>query len=111
MDLKGVDMTIEANIKKFLETPFWPASIEPGLSQFRTHDDCDGKTQEGIRVTVGVDGDMWISAHMTHRWESCRFRTHEGGGLSLRTRNALLILAMAIQLDNQEFPIRKDMGA
>ena len=34
-----------------------------------------------------------------------RFRTSGGGGHSLRVRNALMLLALAIKLDNEEDPL------
>lgn len=32
------------------------------------------------------------------------FRSYDGGGKSQRVRNALMILALAIKLDNEEYP-------
>jgi len=88
-------------IEKILETPFWPQNIETMKPYFITHDDCDGDKSEGLRVTISNDGDVWISDTINRPMTSCRFRTHGGGGRSLRVRNALLILAMAIKIDSE----------
>jgi len=47
-------------------------------------------------------GDAYLS---TGSGKDIRFRTYGGGGMSLRTRAALLILAEAIRLDNEDRPI------
>lgn len=89
----------EQQIMEFLERPFWPERMETNQSYFRTHDDCDGDAHKGLHVAFSIDGDAWIETSC-----SCRFRTGAGGGASLRVRSALLILAMAIDADNQERP-------
>jgi len=86
---------------KLLDTPFWPQQLDINKDYFRTHDDCDGDLYKGITVGFTQDGDAWINTYK----QGCRFRTYHGGGKSLRIRNALLFLALAIQLDNKEFPI------
>ena len=86
--------------RKILDTPFWPESIEAREIYFRTHDDCDGDLSKGIQVVFSDDGD----AHIRTCMEGCRFRTWGGGGMSLRVRNALLLLALAINMDNEEHP-------
>lgn len=96
----------EKQLKKILETPFFPESIKPMIGYFRTHDDCDGDRSQGISVAISNDSDAWIS--INQRYNSCRYRTYFGGGLSPRTRNALLILALAIKLDNEERDISKE---
>lgn len=95
----------EKQLKKILETPFFPESLKPMTNYFRTHDDCDGDRFEGINVTIGNDSDAWVG--MVSKMSACRYRTYFGGGLSPRTRNALLILALAIKLDNDEHDISK----
>jgi len=95
---------IEKDIIKILETPFWPESVDAMKSYFITHDDCDGDISEGLRVTISNDGDVWVSDTIRRSMVSCRFRTHAGGGRSLRVRNALLILAMAIKLEGIDHP-------
>lgn len=89
-------------LKEILETPFWPATLQVETSYSRTHDDHDGNWDGVISVQVDQMGDVWFSAH--GRRHAMRFRTYGGGGVSLRTRNALLILAEAIRLDNEERP-------
>ena len=92
-------------LTEILESAFFPEGIEANNCYFRTHDDCDGDRSEGINVVIGPDSDAWIAIHQ--RNNSCRYRTYYGGGLSKRTRNALLILALAIKLDNDEADISK----
>lgn len=98
----------DRQIKKILEASFWLQSLETNSSYSRLHDDHDG-TYEGV-VTVGFscDGDAWISIDNSR---PIRFRTAFGGGMSLRTRNALLILAEAIRLDNEELPLEQNSNA
>lgn len=97
---------IEATIRKVLETPFWPSTIKPGECYQRYEDDSPFGF---LSITFGGDGD----GHMLvlheqdpkERRFSMRFRMPmTGGGQSPRVRNALLILAEAIRLDNLEHP-------
>ena len=84
-----------------LESPF----TIPGLSDEdyeRLHDDDDGTGQGSIRVFFGKDSDIRVEITPTHNGRPLRFRTFFGGGKSLRVRNALMILALAIKLDNEE---------
>ena len=93
--------SIEDRIKDILEHPFWLYSLKSNTEYFRTHDDCDGDLTKGISVQFDQCGDAHICLmNMGHH--ACRFRTHGGGGNSLRVRNALLILAEAIRLDDEE---------
>jgi len=85
---------------KLLETPFWPDGIDTRTRYFRTHDDCDGEMHKGISVLFSEDGDSWVRTCP----DGCRFRTYGGGGMSLRVRNAMLLLALAIKMDNEERP-------
>jgi hypothetical protein len=95
-------------VHKILETPFWPEDLQTMKEYFRTHDDCDGELGNGIVVTISTDGDVWVDTCPG----GCRFRMPmTGGGLSPRVRNALLLLAVAIKLDNQEHAIpNKEIG-
>lgn len=93
---------IAKTIEKILLTPFFPQELNAKENYFRTHDDCDGEMYKGISVGFTEDGDAWLNACP----EGCRFRTYFGGGRSLRVRNALIVLAMAIKLDNEEHPIK-----
>jgi hypothetical protein len=97
-DKKG---SIEQGIKQILNTPFWPDTVVPKVGYFRTQDDCEGDRNNGLGVRFSEDGDAWVRTPN----EGCRFRTHFGGGLSLRVRNALLVLAVAIAADNADRPI------
>ena len=87
-------------IRKILETPFWPVTLNPDVSYYRTQDDCDGNLREGIEVIFDTQGGAWVNITTDSPLKSCRFRTWGGGGASLRVRNAMLILAEAIRLDN-----------
>ena len=88
---------------RVLNNPFWIPGLEPRKAYRRLHDDHDG-TREGIlNVFIGPDGDshVWIDGP---EGVSLRFRNLLGGGMSLRVQNALMILALAIKLDNEERP-------
>lgn len=92
---------ITERIQEILTEHFWPPSLKTDTTYARRHDDTDGQNEGYIGVHIDASGDVWFQADTTH---SLRFRTWGGGGQSLRTRNALLILADAIRLDNQELP-------
>jgi hypothetical protein len=94
-------MDISKTIHKILEEPFWPEEIDSNEPYTRVHDDCDGDMSQTLSVTFSIDGDAWVTTEFS---ASRRFRTYQGGGMSLRVRNALLILAMAIKKDNEEKP-------
>lgn len=47
-------------IKKLLETPFWPEDLETKKVYFRTHDDCDGDKSQGLGLIITPDGDVWV---------------------------------------------------
>ena len=68
------------------------------------HDDHDGTKKGAVNVTFSEDGDAWVSILGKDNGESLRFRTFFGGGQSPRVRNALMILALAIKLDNDPDP-------
>ena len=89
-------------IKKILETPFWPQELEPNVNYQRLHDDHDGEYVGIVNVLFDPMGDAYLMVDKAY--QSLRFRTWEGGGMSLRVRNALLILAMAIKMDNEDRP-------
>lgn len=91
-----------AVIHAMLECPFWLSELDVRVDYRRVSDDTSGE----ISVIFSTDGDSWIEVlsrldpqEMTTMH---RFRTMFGGGESLRTRNALLALALAIKLDNEE---------
>jgi hypothetical protein len=92
--------------------PQWPEGLEQ-LTHYEFR--CDDKGSDGgswLRVMVAGDGDVHVSMQ---DWEdikiegsrpnplpSIRCRTGPGGGRHARTRQALLWLARAIQMDNEE---------
>ena len=88
-------------IKKALGEPYWLETLCTRVDYRRQHDDHDGQPKGGLMVMFDEMGDAYISTD-NHPW--LRFRTWGGGGRSLRTRNALMILAEAIRLDNKEHP-------
>lgn len=93
---------IETTIKEILEESFWPEDIIPGICYARTQDDCDGDLSQQLSIIFSHDGDAWVNTHVP----LLRFRMPLiGGGLSPRVRNGLLILAMAIKMDNETNPI------
>ncbi|MYM92609.1 hypothetical protein [Duganella vulcania] len=90
-------------VNTVLEDPYWLPTLNTTDVYVRRQDDTDGKVgpEQEISVTFSPDGDAWL---MLPGSESLRFRTDAGGGKSLRTRNALLLLAEAIRRDNEEHP-------
>ena len=69
---------------------------------FVSHDDCDGEL-EGIRVTIGADGDVWVMVMSDRHRRGVRYRMPmTGGGRYPKVRNALLILAEAIRQTNED---------
>lgn len=115
--------TSRTSIESVVLRPHWPDGLEQGrLYQFNCDD--DGRDGEAFfRVLVANDGDVHLCASKklertatdpvtgeTHRaiydnYPSVRCRTLGGGGRHSRTRQALLWLARAIQLDNEELGI------
>lgn len=95
--------TQEELLRKLLREPFWPSTVTTTTGYTRLHDDHDG-TREG-RIILGFtpDGDAWISTD-GHRGPTLRFRNMFGGGRSPHTYAALLFLAEAIRLDNEQDP-------
>ena len=100
---KNKEGSVEPIVKELLDTPFWLTTLKTDTTYFRTHDDCDGDLSQGIGVAIDQQGDVWIGMGN----ESRRFRTYGGGGMSLRVRNALLVLAEAIRQDNESRPQEK----
>lgn len=92
--------------------PRWPVDLD--TSTF-AQVPCDDKGRDGgswLRVMVADDGDVHVSMQ---EWEdikeprsfpnphpSIRVRTFAGGGRHLRTRQALLWLMLAMQLDAKD---------
>ncbi len=97
--------TLENYVKKVLEHPFWISTLRADATYERTHDDHDGTFEGKIAVSFDRMGDAWLTVDKSSTFGSAlRFRTFGGGGNSLRTRAALMILAEAIRLDNEERP-------
>ena len=93
-------------IAAILEEPFWIHSLETHTPYTRFEDD---SVEGNLTVSFSPDGDGWIQVHSRPDSKELRtvfrFRTpFQGGGKSPRVRNALLILAEAIRLDNKECP-------
>ena len=92
-------------IHKLLNEPLpLPEELDPSGIYSRLHDDHDGTMQGSIVVSFNPRvGDVWVDVrHPEH--STLRFRDWNGGGRSLRVRNALVLLALAIKLDNDEKP-------
>lgn len=79
----------------------WPEGLEARTRYERLHDDHDGTNAGSIVIVIGDDGDAWIDLIGKQPCQSLRYRTGMiGGGRSPRVRNALLLLAYAIKLEN-----------
>jgi hypothetical protein len=96
--------TTEKQIKAILEGVVLTYSLGDKMHT-RIQDDHDGTFEGSICAFIGPDGDMWIGMD---KQMAIRFRNWTGGGRSLRTHNALRILAEAIRLDNLEDPQIKE---
>jgi hypothetical protein len=95
----------ETKTKKILGDNFqWPKNLRSSESYRRLHDDHDGTYEGDLTVTIGPDGDTWIDAHNPRTLSSLRFRNYFGGGQSLLVTNALILLADAIRIENEEHP-------
>lgn len=87
---------------RVLNNPFWIAGLLTNVSYERIQDDHDGTKEGRLILQIGADGDVWFNTDKHHT--PMRFRSFGGGGQSRRVRNALMILALAIKLDNEERP-------
>ena len=88
-----------------LENPFWIPDLNDNDYYERLHDDHDGTFEGKIIVCFDKFGDVHIGTDRERNW--LRFRNSGGGGMSLRVRNAIMILALAIKLDNEKNPIEE----
>lgn len=96
----------DKQIRKILDSDFWLPTLDTRTNYSRLHDDHDGTFEGVVSVMFGPDGDAYITTDR-HVGPSLRFRMPlVGGGMSKRTRNALLILAEAIRLDNEDHPTK-----
>ncbi|MES2315021.1 MAG: hypothetical protein V4524_03765 [Patescibacteria group bacterium] len=98
--------------KRIINANFWIPQLNSDTSYARIHDDHDGTNEGTLAVYFDSMGDAFVSIQSRDRGpgrqqfsDMLRFRTFGGGGMSLRTRNALMILAEAIRLDNEERPL------
>ncbi len=99
------DGRIPETIDRLLASEFWLHSLAPETGYARLNDDHDGTYQGTLRIVFDRTGDAHVIAAGTTGLVVLRFRTSVGGGVSLNTRKALLILAEAIRKDNEERPI------
>jgi hypothetical protein len=91
-------------VHELLESYFWLPTLAANTRYARLQDDHDGTREGWLAVTIGEDGDAWVDP-LEPSAGGLRFRIPlHGGGMSQRTRTALVILAEAIRLDNEEKP-------
>jgi hypothetical protein len=90
------------DIRHIIEDSYWIPGLKADELYSRIHDDTDGTLKGSIGVLIDQVGDVRVTFDSPHTGLSLRFRHYFGGGKSLRTRNALAILAYAIKLDNEE---------
>lgn len=96
--------TTERMVRRFLERPTWLQTIDTRTNYARVHDDNDGDRRERLVLIFGPDGDahLWVEGEQPS--PALRFRNGSGGGRSLRTHAALMILAEAMRLDELQDP-------
>ena len=92
-------MDPEKAIDCVLNMKHWPKALSSKGYYYIPHDDNDGDVGKGISVVFSEDGDAWVNISDP---SGCRFRTYIGGGRSLRVRNALMVLALAIKADVED---------
>lgn len=100
--------------EKSIFRPEWPEGLKE-MTHYEVYCDDDGQ-RCGARMSVVVagDGDVHVSMSAYHDedrtpenlnpFPSIRIRTGIGGGRMTRTRQALLWLAKAIELDRKDNP-------
>ena len=89
--------------RRILENPFCIPGLETDFLHERLHDDHEGSFEGKISICLSEFGDIAIGTDK-HKGPFLRFRNEFGGGMSPRVRNALMILALAIKLDNEKRP-------
>jgi len=107
-----VDAAGQGGTESVVFAPHWPEGVEPVTFYEFPCDDNGRKGGSWLRVMIAQDGDAHVSMcdwedigeEGTHPspFPSVRCRTGTGGGRHRRTRQALLWLAQAIRLDNEE---------
>ena len=95
------EMTEKA-IKKILNMPTWPPSLDTDKQYFIRGDDSVHNSGLGLTVIFVNDGDAHIQTTSEELGNSVRVRTLQGGGHNKRVRMALMILAIAIEMDNED---------
>lgn len=112
---RAIEDDAAAVVSALLESHFWLPSLGV-MTAYLRHEDAqplkrleDDSPTGSIQVVFTQDGDGWMQIIATPDPEdfhtTFRFRMPMiGGGQSPRTRVALLILAEAIRLDNEENP-------
>lgn len=100
-----IDQDSSSVVEAILESSFWPRVLDTKVGYRRISDDTSGD----LAVVFSDDGDSWVEvvsridpkeSILTHRFRTPFF----GGGESHHVRNALIILAIAIKLDNETAP-------
>ena len=92
--------SIELRLRAFLESLFWLKTLATGLPYTRAEDSHNGHGTRFLSITFDEHGDTLVAVTGA---EPLRFRIPEAAeGTSPRTRAALLVLAEAIRLDNEE---------
>ena len=101
MAKKIISNNPEIVIRALLSKHFWPKSIKTNKHYKRFGDDNKGF----LKVFFSNDGDGRVDVvsekDPKEPFESHRFRTGFGGGESLMVRNALFVLAFAIEEENK----------
>jgi len=87
-----------------LVNPFWISELKTEQLYERFHDDHDGTFKGSLGVSCLPNGDIQVGVMGVPTGFALRFRNVFGGGMSERVRNALMLLALAIKLDNEEHP-------
>ncbi len=98
---------LKEDVLRVLSHDFWIEEVGVDEEHLRFHDDHDGGFTGRLGVSFDQVGDAWICVD-----QACaiRFRMDAGGGMSPRTRKALMILALAIKMDNEEHPQQVPRG-
>jgi hypothetical protein len=114
-----VDAALKRRIERFLEEEdptelidliieheglCWPWPVDAGAPYTRLGDDDRSTLTVGFIPEIGDDVVSVEERKDPDDLGNLRFRTFFGGGQSLRVFTALLILARAIQLDNEKRP-------
>jgi hypothetical protein len=92
------DPAMAEALNLILETAFFIPTLATEKGYRRQDDEApDEQRAEGGRLSVYLAADCDV--YVLGGWPSLRFREYFGGGQSLRTRNALMLLAEAMRRD------------